>query len=106
MGALLKKSVKRKIRYHVQRLPASRGSSTPGIRHLVFRHPAPGTRHLVFWKNRKQNSKNIFLKPRENPEKVRENPGKLEEKSKYIFGKVGKVFDGASFAEFSDVFEK
>ena len=39
---LLKKSVKRKIRYHVVA-----GHPAPGTRHLVFRHPAPGTRHLV-----------------------------------------------------------
>ena len=48
----LKKSVKRKIRYHVVA-----GHPAPGTRHLVFRHPAPCTRHLVFRKNRK----NLFF---------------------------------------------
>ena len=78
--------------------PAS-GISCSGIR-----HQAPGI--SCSGKIVKKIVKNIFLKPRENPEKVRENPGKLEEKSMYIFGEVGKVFDGAGFAGFSDVFEK
>ena len=47
-----------------------------------------------------------MFKPRENPEKVRESPGKLQEKSMYISGEVRKVSHGVGFAEFSGVFKK
>ena len=39
--------------------------------------------------------KNRFFKPRENPENVRESPGKLQEKSMYSFGEVREVSHGA-----------
>ena len=55
----------------------------------------------LFFHRKKKIVKNRFFKPRENPEKVRESPGKLQKKSMYSFGEVRKVSHWAGFAEFS-----